>query len=154
MPKKPVTKKKAVRETVIMNPLIGGLPEDILPGYDLTVTQKEHFYEIAREMQKNKVLSSIDRFQITNAAVIFDKLIAAKVRLDSGGLTQTYDSGAEAPSAHLTVFNSIHKEWMNCCNHLGLTPGARMKITKKASGEKSSQELGGAKKSMVIGRKS
>lgn len=146
--------RKSPHSSVIMNPLVGGLPEDMTPAYDLTVTQKEQFFEIAREMHKNKVLSSIDRFEITNAAVIFDKLMHAKTRLDAGGLTQVYESGAEAPSAHLTAFNAIHKEWILCCNHLGLTPGSRMKITKKASGEKSTVEKESPKKSMVIGGRS
>jgi P27 family predicted phage terminase small subunit len=152
MAKKPATKTKA-KQAAIMNPLIGGLPEDIRPAYDLTITQREHFEEIVREMHRNELLSSVDRFQITHASVILDKLAQAKRELDGAGLTQTFDTGASNISAELTAFRSLHAEWEKCVMQLGLSPKSRALIMKKPGGKAKIQQsstLG--KGSLTIGR--
>jgi len=152
MAKKPTTKAK-VKQAAIMNPLIGGLPEDIRPAYDLTITQREHFDEIVREMHRNELLTSIDRFQVTHASVILDKMAQAKRELDSAGLTQTFDTGASNISAELTAFKSLHGEWEKCVMQLGLSPKSRALIMKKPGGKsKAQQNSTPGKSSLTIGR--
>jgi|688.fasta_scaffold329562_2 P27 family predicted phage terminase small subunit len=126
---------RKTKQPALMNPVIGGLPDDLKPAYNLTITQKEHFDEIVRELHRNEMLSSVDRFQITHAAVILDKMIQAKVLLDSSGLIQTFETGASNISAELTAFKSLHGEWEKCVMQLGLSPKARNLIMKKPSGK-------------------
>lgn len=127
-----MSKKKETRQPVLLNAMNGGLPEDMTPAFMLSVTEKEHFMEIARELQKHNLLASVDRFQITNAASIMDKLIKAKSDLDKSGNTQVYESGATAPSAEFVVYTKLHDAWLKCVGQLGLSPSARNKILGKA----------------------
>jgi phage terminase small subunit len=132
--KKKITAKPK-NPPALMNPMIGGLPQDIQPAYPLTVTQREHFDEIIREMHRNDMLSSIDKFYATNAAVIMDKIISAKEHLDITGLTQTFDTGAKNISAELSAWKTLMGEWEKCVQNLGLSPKARAVIMKKPAGK-------------------
>lgn len=134
MSKKATTKK--TKPPVLMHAINGGLPADLIPAWPLSTTELEHFYEIARDLHKHNLLKSIDRFQITSAATTLDKMINAKAALDIAGDTQTYDSGAKAPSAEHTVYKSYQEQWLKCVAQLGLSPSARTKITgKKEAGK-------------------
>lgn len=149
MAKKPIKKNG---QATIMNPVIGGLPEDVRPAYDLTITQREHFDEIVREMHRNDLLTSVDRFQITHAAVILDKLAMAKRLLDAAGLTQSFESGASNISAELSAFRSLHAEWEKCVNQLGLSPKARNLIMKKPGGKAKPQQPAQGKSPIAISK--
>lgn len=149
MAKKPTPKTK---QATIMNPVIGGLPEDMRPAYHLTITQREHFEEIVREMHRNELLTSVDRFQITHAAVILDKLTQAIQELNAAGLTQTFESGASNISAELSAFRSLHTEWEKCVNQLGLSPKARNLIMKKPGGKAKVQQPQQGKSPIAISK--
>lgn len=143
---------KKTKDPVIMNAMAGSLPEDLRPAFELNVTQEEYFYELARDMHRNGMLKSVDRFQLTNAAVIYDKLVKATRELDYSGHTQVFESGAMNVSAELSAYDKIHAMWLKCVAQLGLTPAAREKILKKPAGMgKPEKEQTGS--GLVIGKK-
>lgn len=113
--------KEEINTRIEKEQLIRGHADNIIPSMELTESQQILFYFIVDELKASEILSNLDKFLLTKAAIAIDrlhyieKLVNQKPKLlfnkDVMSKKDTYD-----------------KDFYRCCNELCLSPQSRAKI--------------------------
>ncbi|EDT75833.1 P27 family phage terminase small subunit [Clostridium butyricum] len=113
--------KEEINTRIEKEQLIRGNADNIIPSMELTESQQILFDFIVDELKASEILSNLDKFLLTKAAIAIDrlhyieKLVNQKPKLlfnkDVMSKKDTYD-----------------KDFYRCCNELCLSPQSRAKI--------------------------
>lgn len=113
--------KEEINTRIEKEQLIRGHADNIIPSMELTESQQILFDFIVDELKASEILSNLDKFLLTKAAIAIDrlhyieKLVNQKPKLlfnkDVMSKKDTYD-----------------KDFYRCCNELCLSPQSRAKI--------------------------
>lgn len=113
--------KEEINTRIEKEQLIRGDADNIIPSMKLTESQQELFDFIVDELKASEILSNLDKFLLTKAAISIDRLhyienmVNQKPRL-------LFNKDV------MSKKDSYDKDFYRCCNELCLSPQSRAKI--------------------------
>lgn len=113
--------------------LIKGKGDSIIPSMELTKSQIELFNFIVEELRASNILSNLDKFLLTKAAIAIDRIHYIESAINKNiKLLLNKDL--------MSKKDSYDKDFYRCCNELCLSPQARAKIANININTKNAEE--------------
>lgn len=125
--------KEEIDERVQKEDLIRGKADKLNPSMELTESQLYLFNFIVEELKASEILSNLDIFLLTKAAIAIDRLhyIESIVNKNPKALFN---------KDIMSKKDSYDKDFYRCCNELCLSPQSRAKIANININTKNAEE--------------
>ena len=125
--------KEEINTRIEKEELIRGKADKLAPSMDLTETQLYLFNFIVDELKASEILSNLDTFLLTKAAIAIDRLhfIEGLVNKNQKLLFN---------KDIMSKKDSYDKDFYRCCNELCLSPQSRAKIANININTKNAEE--------------
>ncbi|MBC5628881.1 P27 family phage terminase small subunit [Clostridium sp. NSJ-6] len=125
--------KEEIYERVQKEDLIRGKADKLKPSMELTESQLYLFNFIVGELKASEILSNLDIFLLTKAAIAIDRLnyIESIVNKNPKALFN---------KEIMSKKDSYDKDFYRCCNELCLSPQSRAKIANININTKNAEE--------------
>lgn len=125
--------KEEIDERVQKENLIRGKADKLNPSMELTESQLYLFNFIVEELKESEILSNLDIFLLTKAAIAIDRLhyIESIVNKNPKALFN---------KDIMSKKDSYDKDFYRCCNELCLSPQSRAKIANININTKNAEE--------------
>ena len=125
--------KEEIDERVQKEDLIRGKADKLKPSMELTESQLYLFNFIVNELKASEILSNLDTFLLTKAAIAIDRLhyIESIVNKNPKALFN---------KEIMSKKDSYDKDFYRCCNELCLSPQSRAKIANININTKNAEE--------------
>lgn len=125
--------KEEINTRIEKEELIRGKADNIVPSMELTESQMQLFNFIVSELKASEILSNLDTFLLTKAAVAIDRLhfIEGLVNKNPKVLFN---------KDIMSKKDSYDKDFYRCCNELCLSPQSRAKIANININTKNAEE--------------
>ncbi|WP_368262887.1 P27 family phage terminase small subunit [Clostridium disporicum] len=125
--------KEEIDERVQKEDLIRGKADKLKPSMELTESQLYLFNFIVNELKASEILSNLDIFLLTKAAIAIDRLhyIESIVNKNPKALFN---------KEIMSKKDSYDKDFYRCCNELCLSPQSRAKIANININTKNAEE--------------
>lgn len=125
--------KEEIDERVQKEDLIRGKADKLKPSMELTESQLYLFNFIVNELKASEILSNLDIFLLTKAAIAIDRLhyIESIVNKNPKALFN---------KDIMSKKDSYDKDFYRCCNELCLSPQSRAKIANININTKNAEE--------------
>lgn len=125
--------KEEINIRIEKEELIRGKADNIVPSMELTESQMQLFNFIVSELKASEILSNLDTFLLTKAAVAIDRLhfIEGLVNKNPKVLFN---------KDIMSKKDSYDKDFYRCCNELCLSPQSRAKIANININTKNAEE--------------
>lgn len=105
-----------------------GNDDKIKPEPHLTLRQVKIFNFIVDELKASGILGNLDKYILSQTAVIIDRINECESLLnDEGVYVRDYD-GTIRPNPVIKIRNDYMKDFYRACNELSLSPQARAKF--------------------------
>ena len=117
---------KKIREE--MESKLKGSCDNLKPESHLTTRQIKIFNFIVSELKASGILSNLDKYLISNTAIIIDRLNECESLINMNGVSTVDNEGNVKPNPLLKVRNDYIKDYYRACNELSLSPQARAKF--------------------------
>ncbi|MGL5149723.1 MAG: P27 family phage terminase small subunit [Clostridium sp.] len=125
--------KEEIDNRVEKEELIRGNADNIVPSIELKESQKEIFDFIVGELEASQILSNLDRFLLTKAAISIDRLNYIE-NLVNKNPKLLFNKEV------MSKKDSYDKDFYRCCNELCLSPQSRAKIANININTKNAEE--------------
>lgn len=113
--------KEEINNRIEKEQLIRGKADNIKPSMELTESQQNLFDFIVSELKASEILSNLDKFLLTKAAIAIDRLHYIETLVNQKPkLLFNKDV--------MSKKDSYDKDFYRCCNELCLSPQSRAKI--------------------------
>lgn len=113
--------KEEINTRIEKEQLIRGKADNIIPSMELTESQQKLFDFIVSELKASEILSNLDKFLLTKAAISIDRLHYIETLVNQKPkLLFNKDV--------MSKKDSYDKDFYRCCNELCLSPQSRAKI--------------------------
>lgn len=113
--------KEEINSRVKKEDALRGKADNIIPSMELTESQQELFDFIVSELLASEILSNLDKFLLTKAAISIDRLHYIESLINKN---QKLLFNKDVMSKK----DSYDKDFYRCCNELCLSPQSRAKI--------------------------
>lgn len=119
-------KDKKTRED--MENKLKGNNDKLKPESHLTLKQIKIFNFIYEELKASGILGNLDKYILSQTAVIIDRINECESLLNNDGVyVRDYD-GTIRPNPVVKIRNDYMKDFYRACNELSLSPQARAKF--------------------------
>ncbi|MBY6836924.1 P27 family phage terminase small subunit [Clostridium botulinum] len=125
--------KEEINSRIEKEKLIRGNANNIIPSMPLTESQYKLFEFIVDELKASEILSNIDKFLLTKAAIAIDRLHYIESLVNQ---KQNLLFNKDVMSKK----DSYDKDFYRCCNELCLSPQSRAKIANININTKNAEE--------------
>ena len=125
--------KEEIDERVQKEDLIRGKADKLKPSMELTESQLYLFNFIVNELKASEILSNLDIFLLTKAAIAIDRLHY---------IESIFNKNPKAlfNKEIMSKKDSYDKDFYRCCNELCLSPQSRAKIANININTKNAEE--------------
>lgn len=113
--------------------LIRGKADNIVPSMELTESQIYLFNFITGELKASEILSNLDKFLLTKAAIAIDRLHFIETLVNK-------NPKLLFNKEVISKKDSYDKDFYRCCNELCLSPQSRAKIANTNINAKNAEE--------------
>ncbi|NFH81706.1 P27 family phage terminase small subunit [Clostridium botulinum] len=125
--------KEEINSRIEKEKLIRGNANNIIPSMPLTESQYKLFEFIVDELKASEILSNLDKFLLTKAAIAIDRLHYIESLVNQ---KQNLLFNKDVMSKK----DSYDKDFYRCCNELCLSPQSRAKIANININAKNAEE--------------
>ncbi|OSA88412.1 UNVERIFIED_ORG: terminase [Clostridium botulinum] len=125
--------KEEINSRIEKEKLIRGNANNIIPSMPLTESQYKLFEFIVDELKASEILSNLDKFLLTKAAIAIDRLHYIESLVNK---KQNLLFNKDVMSKK----DSYDKDFYRCCNELCLSPQSRAKIANININTKNAEE--------------
>ncbi|HBJ1647363.1 P27 family phage terminase small subunit [Clostridium botulinum] len=125
--------KEEINSRIEKEKLIRGNANNIIPSMPLTESQYKLFEFIVDELKASEILSNLDKFLLTKAAIAIDRLHYIESLVNQ---KQNLLFNKDVMSKK----DSYDKDFYRCCNELCLSPQSRAKIANININTKNAEE--------------
>lgn len=125
--------KEEIDTRIEKEELIKGKSDNIIPSMKLTKSQLELFNFIVDELEASNILSNLDKFLLTKAAISIDRLHYIETLVNEN-TKLLFNKDV------MSKKDSYDKDFYRCCNELCLSPQSRAKIANININTKNAEE--------------